>query len=443
MKVFWIRTLAVAIGLLVASGAYPQSLRNQLTDTLARNGKIIYIDGKPHDAERLRHEIDSVQTLMTHFYYDQFRNSQEPGVPFFMFLSKEANMAMGLGGVVRMRAWYDWDGAMMQSAFMPSAIPMNPSPAQMRNFDSTPAGTCLYFRVMGHNKVIGPYQLYIEAGFDGYSSRDLKLKKAYAIVRDFTVGYAPSTFSDPAALPPTVDAAGPNNKLSDTQVLVRWMPTVKDRWVFAASVETPSHGIDYDNNLTGAGSNKMPDFGVFVQYQWGEHLNQHIRLSGIYRNLSYLDKVAEKGRSTGGWGLQLSSVANPHPAVTTYLNWCYGHGYASLCGDMRIGNYDLITNPEVPGRMYAPALLGGNVGLQYNFRPNLFASIMGSMSRYLPDKAIDSGHYKYGILGTVNVFWNPIPRIQVGIEYDIARRGNFDGTHRRAQRLGAMCQFSF
>lgn len=134
-------------------------------------------------------------------------------------MSKDAQLAMGIGGCVRMRAFYDWGGAIPASGFAPKLIPMTPSPTNMRHFGTTPAGTALFFRVLGRNKTLGDYRLYIQCNFNGYQSRDFHLEKAYATINNFTIGYASSTFSDPAALPPTVDAQGPNNKISPTSVL--------------------------------------------------------------------------------------------------------------------------------------------------------------------------------------------------------------------------------
>ena len=159
---------------------------------------------------------------------------------------------------------------------------MHPDPTKKRHFDTTPAGTCLYFRVLGRNKTLGEYQLYIEANFGGYQFRDFTLKKAYAIINDFTVGYATSTFSDPSALPPVVDAQGPTNKITPTSVLVRYMPVVRDKWVFAVSAETPSAAIGADGIATAKVDNWMPDFAAFAQYQWAP--GQHVRLSGLVRD---------------------------------------------------------------------------------------------------------------------------------------------------------------
>ena len=93
--------------------------------------------------------------------------------------------------------------------------------------------------------------------------------------------------------------------------------------------------------------------------------------------------------------------------------------------------------------MYAPAAFGWNLGLQYNFKPNLFVSTSFSQTRFLPSKTVAPSEYKYGLLGDVNVFWNLTERIQVGAEFDFGMRKNFSGEHRWAKRIGAVAQFSF
>ncbi|MDE5871944.1 MAG: hypothetical protein K2H22_08385, partial [Muribaculaceae bacterium] len=96
-----------------------------------------------------------------------------------------------------------------------------------------------------------------------------------------------------------------------------------------------------------------------------------------------------------------------------------------------------------PLDMYAPFSLGWCIGSQYNFRPNLFASVSYSDSRYFPRSPREASEYRYGNIFTANVFWNLTPRIQAGIEFDTGVRKNWDGKSRRADRLGLMAQFSF
>lgn len=434
--------LAVAFAAWAAVGvaARDTSLVEAQTDSLIRSHKIVYIDGKPADAGTQAY-VDSIRQRISMFYYDQFRHFSDPAAPYFLFMSKDAQLAMGIGGCVRMRGYYDWGGAIPASGFAPYLIPMRKDPTNMRHLGTTPSGTALFFRVLGRNKALGDYQLYIECNFNGYGGRDFHLKKAYAIINKVTIGYANSTFSDPAALPPTVDAQGPNNKISPTSVLVRYMPTFGERWVAAVSAESPQPSIATDSQSTAKVSTWMPDFAAFGQYQWGR--GEHVRLAGILRTLSYRDLVEQKNYNKLGWGLLLSSVVHPAPMLTTYANVCYGHGYQSLGGDLLVGSYDMVGDPDQKGKLYAPASVGWCVGLQYNIRPNLFVSVQASQTRYLPAKEVSPDEYKYGLFGAVNVFWNLTPRMQLGAEFDLGQRRNFSGESAWARRVGLMAQFSF
>lgn len=407
-------------------------------DSLRHNHKIIYIDGQPTTISQ--QHLDSMQNLIDKFYYDQFRNFSDPAAPYFLFMSKDSQLAMGIGGCVRMRGWYDWGGAVPANGFAPYLIPMDPDPTNMRKFGTTPSGSTLFFRVIGRNKKLGEYQLYIEANFNGYGGKDFHLKKAYAMINDWTIGYAPTTFSDPAALPPTVDASGPNNKLSSTSVLVRYLHSINSRWSVAVSLETPASAMTVSDS-TKKVSDWLPDAAAFIQYAWGR--SEHVRLAGIVRTLAYRDLINNQNINKLGWGLLLSAVGHPLPQLTLFGNVCGGQGFESLCGDLQIGNYDLVPDPMKIGVMYAPWAIGWNLGVQYNFLPNLFASVCFSESRYLPRKGTDGNEYKWGNFLATNIFWNITPRIQCGLEFDTGERKNINGRHKRAQRVGAMAQFSF
>lgn len=423
-----------------------KSLVSSHTDSVINTIKVFNIDGGEPGISNLGNRSDltprqdSIRSLVEAFYYDQFRHMQDPEAPTFLFMSKKSNLLMGIGGVVRMRGWYDWGGAIPGNGFMPYLIPIPENPASMRKFSTTPAGTALFLQLVGRSGM-GTYRLYVEANFNGYQGRGLHLKKAYVTLDDLTVGYANSTFSDPAAMVPTVDAQGATNKLAKTDVLIRYMPTFRRHWSIGVSLENPSTQIDVADGLTSKTSEWLPDLAACVQYQWGE--GEHVRLSGIVRNLGYRDLIEQRNHNEAGWAVQLSSVAHPLPPVTTYLTFNYGHGYGGLTNDLLAGKYDMIANPEVPGQLYAPRSLGYCIGVQYNFTHALFTSVSFSQTHLLPRYAVEPTEYRYGWCAAINVFWNVLPRLQLAAEFDLGRRMNADGSNRYAKRIGAVCQFSF
>ncbi|MDE6023499.1 MAG: hypothetical protein K2G13_08365, partial [Muribaculaceae bacterium] len=379
-------TQVPAIELTLPTDSAPALRSNSLVDAqkeaLLRDHKIIYIDGKPENANTQQHQ-DSIRDLVENFFYDQFQSFSDPAAPYFLFMSRDADLAMGIGGCVRIRGWYDIDGAIPANSFTPYLIPIVKEPGNNSKLGATPAGSTLFFRVIGKNKTFGNYQLYIEGNFNGYGGTDFHLKKAYAQLNNVTFGYASSTFSDPAALPPTVDANGPANKISPTSILVRWMNTYNMHWTVAGSVELPKNAaVSTVTGKIGTANQTVPDFAAFLQYAWGK--SEHVRLAGIARSLPYEDLISHERHSKFGWGLQLSTIVHPISPVTLYGTFNCGEGHESTTGDLQVGNYDLVPSPGNQTDMYAPFSLGWCVGAQYNFRPNLFASISYSDSRYFP-----------------------------------------------------------
>ena len=80
-------------------------MTRQHVDDLIKNTKVIHIDGNESPEDKLLAE-DSLRREMISFYYDQFRHFDNPAAPFFQFMSRDAHLTMGIGGVVRMRMYY-------------------------------------------------------------------------------------------------------------------------------------------------------------------------------------------------------------------------------------------------------------------------------------------------------------------------------------------------
>lgn len=404
-------------------------------DSTFADHKIIYVDGNETEVNQ-----DSVQSMIRRFYVDQFRHFQDPLAPYFLFMSKDANLAMGVGGVVRMRTYYDWGGVVPSPGFAPYLIPMHKNPVKKRYLGTTPAGTALFFRVLGRNHRVGHYELYIEANFNGYSARDFNLQKAYGRINDFTIGYTNSTFSDPGALPPAIDASGPNAKMNATAVLVRWLHSFRKGWSVAVSVESPVNAIDTREDVTAKVDQWLPDVAAFGQYAWNDG---YVRLAGILRSLPYRDLLNSKNYNVTGWGLQFSGKYTPTDRITIYGMINGGRGYTSLGGDWLMGKYDLVGDPDKEGRMYSPASIGGYAAVQYNFNPSMFVSATYGGTRYMPKSHGMGDEYKTGTYIAANYFWYLTPRICFGAELNIGRRENMDGNHAWARRAGLLAQFAF
>ena len=91
---------SVATAILIASAfmasAQTKSLVDQQRDSLLAS-QHVFMAGRDIDTASPEMQ-DSVRAIIQAFYDDQFRHSQDPEAPYFMFLSKDATLAAGMGG---------------------------------------------------------------------------------------------------------------------------------------------------------------------------------------------------------------------------------------------------------------------------------------------------------------------------------------------------------
>lgn len=432
----------VAFGLLAlcAQGQTPSSLVNPEQveqDKLIRSTQIIGLPDSAREEGR-----QAAYAMLEKFYSDQYRNFQDPKAPYFMFMSKNADLAMGVGGVVRLRGWYGWHGALQSNGFSPYNIPIPATAANRRELNGTPAGTAIFLNIMAHKPWLGYLNAYVEANFNGYQHMGFQLKKAYVTVNDFTIGYLSSTYSDNAAMAPVIDGAGSNGKIDRSNLLVRYMHTFRNRWTVAASFEFPKSYISVAPDLNERCTEDFPDIAAMGQFQWDEGLS-HVRVSALLRRTPYRNLVEQRNHNVFGFGLMLSGKAKIVAPLTLYASVSAGRGQGSYQGDLRISNYDLVPDPGRPGSMYAPRSLGITAGAKYNFRSNVYACAAFGLSQYYRRHKVSDSEYRRGIYAAVNVFWDLTPRLQVGAEYLYGRRQNFDGAAASADRIDALFQFSF
>ena len=387
-------------------------------------------------------ESDSVRTLMDIFYTDQFRTFRDPEAPYFMMMTKDAHLALGVGGLLTIRGWEDWNGIVEPYVFSPYNIPIPKNPAAMKRLYATPANSGFFFTLLGRNTAVGDFFAYLEGGFRGYNRTDFRIRRAYIRMRGFTAGYALSTFLDAGAMPRMCDGGGGAGTVDRANILVRYQKDFRSGWSVAGGLEFPSTYIADNETSTEACAPYLPDVAAFGQYQWHQGFS-HIRLSGLLRTLTYRDLIAGRNHNKTGWGLALSTVVKVIPDLSVYGIAVYGAGHSSYMYDLSNGAHDLVGVEGEPGVLQLPRAFSYFVGCKYNFRPDLYSAVTFSQLRNYEDRPADPAGYKYGLCGAVNLFWEVTPRLSVGGEYMIGERKNFDGSHGSSNRLEAMLQLSF
>ncbi|MEG1659376.1 MAG: DcaP family trimeric outer membrane transporter [Bacteroides sp.] len=372
----------------------------------------------------------------------QLPRFHEPKAPRFLLTDQKGKFALGIGGYVRATAEYDFNGMVNNVDFLPALISNGKTNFARNQFQMDISTSTLFLKLVGHTRTLGDFVVYTAGNFRG-PGKTLRLQNAYASFLGFTAGYSYGNFMDQAALPPTIDWAGPNGSAFYRTTQLSYLCNRVKNWKFGAGIEMPA----VDGTLTPAfaiSTQRMPDFTSSVQYNWNK--NSHLRLAGIVRSMTYSSANVQKAYATTGYGVQASTTFNLGKKWQVYGQMNYGKGIAQYLNDLSTLNVDLVPNPEDKDRMQTLPMMGGYAGLQYNLCSKVLVSGTYSLSRLYSEKDYPSevpGMYRKGQYLVANLFWNVSSNMQVGVEYLRGWNTDFKDHTDKANRMNMLVQYSF
>lgn len=364
---------------------------------------------------------------------------QDPSSPRFLFIDTKGKTALGIGGYIEGVGQYDFNGAIDGNGFTTFEIPVPRDNSMLNRFDADATHSTIFLRLLTKTR-FGILNGYIQTNFSGNNGNyGVVLKQAYLSLAGFTVGLTNSTFDDPSAGVPTIDYQGPSGSIGVKNLIFQYKRRFNNNWSAAISIEgnKGTYTTSAENKEI---SQRCPDIPAYIQYAWGNG-KDHIRLSGIYRNLSYRNLVTGKNHGVSGYGVMLSGLATPVNLVTFYYQAAYGKGIGRYVNDLSGFGYDLISSSD--GKMKAPEDLGIVGGIQFNITPNFFISGSYSLNRVYGAGEMGGTGYRKADYYVANAFYNFLDGFQVGIEYLHGNRDDYNGMSNSANRIEAMVKYSF
>lgn len=367
----------------------------------------------------------------------------DPKAPRFLLTDQKGKFALGLGGYVRTTAEYDWNGIARNIDFYPALISQgDKADFARRQFQMDATTSTLFLKLVGHTRHLGDFVVYTAGNFRG-TGRAFKLHNAYIQFLGFTIGYNYGLFTDAAALPPTIDFAGPNGSVFYRTTQLSYVFDKVKHWKIGVSMEMPQINATTDS-YTAVNTQRIPDFALSAGYSWNG--GNHVKLGGILRNLTYQNRVSEKACNLTGFGVQASTTFHLTPQLQMYGQLNYGRGIGSFLGDISCLNADAVPHPQEEGKMQTLPMLGWYASAQYNFCPALFVSATYSPCRLYSENGYPSTQplaYRKGQYLATNAFCNINSNLQVGVEYLRGWRADFQYRTRHANRINLLVQYSF
>ncbi len=376
------------------------------------------------------------------YYSRENLSFQDPDAPRFLLLDRQGKVMFGIGGQLYGTASYDMHGAIDGTGFTTYDINVPANPAQMSRFGADLSHSSLFLKLVGKSDRFGTYQVYFQSNFTGGNNGyGFTLKQAYVGLGNFTVGLTNSTFVDGATQAPTIDTEGPSGQVADKNILFRYTTPTRKGVTAAFSIELPQTSYTLTDKTEHL-SARVPDIPAYVQYSWKS--GNHVRLSGIFRDMAYRDLVTGKNHLKPGWGVQLSTITDVDPAgvVQFFGHVAYGQGIGQYINDLGGNGYDLVYDKEA-GQLMAPKMMGWTAGVYVNVTPKLFFTGSFGRAQVFDLKHLGGDSYHYGQYLDVNGFYNVDSNFRVGAEYCRGWRQNYDGEVGHANRVNVLLQYSF
>lgn len=277
----------------------------------------------------------------------------------------------------------------------------------------------------------GDFVGYLEgdfwAGNGGY-----RLRHAWFDYKFLHVGQDWSFFGDKNIWPNVLDWDGPPSGVWRRAPQIKFYFKNEQQWHFEIGVEQPGAEFIFNEEIDPNISNSypvMPDIigAVKKSFDIG-----YLRLSAIYRNLTY--DYAGSSISKSGYGASLSGYWKTHATLTNpiQLQIVGGQGIASYLASFGGRNYDGV--PTGAGTIETVPALGAWISYEHFFSKewhvNLVLGFSDFKSPEITSLAIGPGEFPATETSinldhsyvVVNLLYGPTPGLTVGIEYNLGNR---------------------
>ena len=346
--------------------------------------------------------------------------------------------AIKLGGQARMVAVHTLDALGTEDRFITSSIPVGvPRAGEDARTVYSPTASRLSTELRMPSQR-GPMRLFIESDFAGVG-RTMRLRHAFLQTNRFVVGQTWSTFSDPEADPIGIDFEGLNAISRFRQPVFRWTPSAaSSRYQWAFALENPAP------DLTGAqGVNFSPDVIARLKFQPGRKrgvalYTDHIQASVVVRQLrGAVSGQPEVNLATAGIGGNVSGVVVPRWDADDRIKFAVnaGSGIGRYIADLSsAGGQDAVYDPlEVSLR--ALPVSSGYFGYEHAWS-RVFTTVVTYGVVNVSNLDTQPGNALHRTQRTsVNLMWNPVPFVDIVVEFLAGTRVNKNGERGSASQI--------
>ena len=283
-------------------------------------------------------------------------------------------------------------------------------------------------------------RMFIESDFAG-AGRAMRLRHAFLQTNRFVVGQTWSTFSNPEADPIGIDFEGLNAISLFRQPQFRWTPSsASSRYQWAVALENPAP------DLTGAeGVNYTPDFVARLRFEPGRKRGLllyagHVQAALLVRQLrGEVSGQPEVSLVTGGFGGNVSGVLVPRWDEDDRIKFAVnaGSGIGRYVADLSsLGGQDAVYDP-VQGSLRALPVSSGYLGYERAWSRAFTTAVTYGVVNVSNLDVQPGEAFHQTQRASINLMWNPVPFVDIVVEFLAGTRTNKNGERASASQIQA------
>jgi hypothetical protein len=240
-----------------------------------------------------------------------------------------------------------------------------------------------------------------------------------------TAGQTWTTFTDPSAVPQTLDFEGAISNVNLRHGLIRYdQPLRVDGLSLALAVEDSQQNIEAPTDAAGEARPESPDVvsRLRLQRDWG-----NVQAAFLLRKLGFQPTGEPVIRDTA-WGMNFAGSVLLVEGTRGYYQITFGDGIGSYRGSPDV----VSTGPDTAAIL---PMFGWMLGIQHEWNKQLTSNFtfselyLGDVPGQSPDNLLNTTYLAINLIG------NPYDQVFCGIEYLYGVRENVDLASADAHRI--------
>ncbi|MCA9262077.1 MAG: porin, partial [Planctomycetales bacterium] len=231
--------------------------------------------------------------------------------------------ALKIGGFIKADFIADFDPIDATDSFVTTDIPIGAADRRNARFHARQSRLSFDTRWKVDDEIV---RAFVEADFfgggDGVNGT-LRLRHAYGVIGRITAGQTWTTFTDPSAVPQTLDFEGAVSNVNRRQGQIRYtLPLRRDGVSWAVSLEDPTVSIEIPSASQGVGRTESPDLITHLRLDrsWGE-----LQGAFLVRELGF-QRPSQPVISDVAWGFNFAGSLKPTDELKIYSQITFGEG---------------------------------------------------------------------------------------------------------------------